>query len=170
MAPVESPQPVTTGILAPFSAGLGFQDFIPLPTPGAGANASFTVPGDFSMRILAATGTLVTAAAAANRFVALDYIIRGTTVVRNACAFIQTASLTVAYHWNFERTHGENAANTPIFSPLLGIDLQPGYVVQFTVDTIQGADQLQSLSLLVEKFETGDRGYPRGIYLPSSED
>ena len=160
-----SSQPVTTGILAPFSWGRGFQDFVPIAQPSAGALASFTVPGEFSLRVLGAMATLTTSAAAANRYVSLDYLWRGTTtVIRNGPGLVVTANTTnLQFSWNFERSQAEWAANTPVLVPCLAVDLPPGTVVQFSVDNIQAADQLSALSLFVEKFETGDRGYPRGI-------
>ena len=166
-----SSQPVTTGVLAPFSWGRGFQDFIPVATPAAGSTASFTVPGEFSMRVLAAMATITTSAAAANRYVALDYLWAGTTVVaRNGAGLVVVANTTnLQFSWNFERSQAEWATNTPVLAPLLAVDLPPSTVVRFSVDNIQAADQLSALSLLVEKFETGDRGYPRGIYTPDSD-
>lgn len=160
-----SSQPYTSGILAPFSTGRGFSDFIPIATPAAGANASFTVPGEYSMRVLAAMATITTSATVANRFFSLDYLWAGvTTFVRNSTGQVITASTTnLQWSWSFERTIGEWAANTPVLAPVLAIDLPPGTVVRFTVDNIQAADQLSALSLFVEKFETGDRGYPRGV-------
>lgn len=164
-------QPFTSGILAPFSVGRGFQDFVPVATPAAGSTASFTVPGEFSMRVLAAMATITTSAAAANRFVALDYLWGGTTTfARNGAGLVVTANTTnLQLSWSFERTQAEWAANTPVLAPCLAVDLPPGTVVRFSVDNIQAADQLSALSLLVEKFETGDRGYPRGITSDADE-
>jgi hypothetical protein len=157
--------PVTEGMLQPFSHGVGYQDFIPLTTPAAGANLSFTVAGDRFIRILGARATITTSATVANRFVSLDFInARAQTWMRNAAGLVVTASTTnQAFEWIGQRTDAQWAANTPVLLPVYPIFLYPGMVVQITLDSIQAADQISLASLTVERFDTGDVGYKVGF-------
>lgn len=151
---------VAEGLVSDFGDQSRFLDTIDVTSPSAGANATVTVPGDYGIRVLAATATLTTSATVANRFLSLDYISgRGVTYVRNGAGLVVTASTTnQAFHWNVARTVAEWAANTPVFVPLFGYFLQPGWVVQFTVDNIQAADQLSAIRLVVERYLTGRPG------------
>lgn len=153
------------GLLQPFAHGLGYQDIVPVTTPAAGANASFTVEGRNWVRVLAARANLTTDANVANRFVSLDYITaRGTTYARNAAGLVVTASTTnQKFEWNAQRTDAQWAANTPVLLPVFPIFLAPGTVVQFTVDSIQATDALTLLTLLIERFDTGSLGYGVGF-------
>jgi hypothetical protein len=156
--------PRSEGLLQPFGYGLGYQDFVAIATPAAGANASFTVEGRNLVRIYGARATLTTSATVANRFLSLDYLTaRGNTFLRNAAGLVVVASTTnQAFEWNAQRTDDKVVANAPVLLPVFPAFLTPGTVVQFTVDAIQVGDQLTSLSLYVERFDTGSIGYERG--------
>jgi hypothetical protein len=156
--------PVTEGLGLPFGHGREFQDFIDLTAPAAGANKAFVIPGEFRMRVVAAKAQLDTDANAANRLLSLDFIgQRGTTYVRNAAPVLVAAS-TVAqvFQWSAQRDVSEWNSGTPVFVPLQPLFLEPGMVVQFTVDSKQAGDALTALSLVVEKWPTGYRGEPVG--------
>src|SRR5690349_5469741 len=129
--------PVTAGLLYRQGYGIGYPDWIDVTTPAAGANAAFTVPGDYAMRLLSARATVNTSATVANRFVSLDLINqRGRTFCRNAAGLVLTAStVNQVFEWNAARGVAEWAANTPVLVPLLDAILYPGCVVQFTLDT-----------------------------------
>lgn len=148
---------VTEGLISEFGDQSRYLDVIPVANPGAGLNATFPVPGDFGMRVLAASATLSTDANVANRLLSLDYLApRTSTPIRNAMAFVVTAgTANQAFHWNRDRTRGEQAANTPAFVPLLDFFLLPAWSVRFTVDAIQSGDTLTSIVLYVQKFLTG---------------
>jgi hypothetical protein len=155
------------GLLGPFSYGTGYQDFIPLTTPAAGANLSFAVEGRALIRILSARCSITTSATVANRFVSLDYInARSVTQCRNAAGLVVLASTTAqVFEWNQARTRAEWAANTPVLVPLLPMFLAPGEIIQISVDNIQVADQISAASLTIERFDTGSIGYERGFVL-----
>jgi hypothetical protein len=148
------------GLGTPYGHGREFQDFIDISTPAANTNASFAVPGDVYVRVIAARATLTTDANAANRFLALDFIgARGKTVVRNGAGLVVVANTTaLAFVWNAAYSSSVFATNTPVFVPVLPLFLEPGMSVQFTVDNKQAGDQLSLLSLVVEKWPTGLRG------------
>ncbi len=156
---------VTEGLLEPFGYGLGYPDVVDLTTPALGANASVPVAGEYQVRVLAAIATLTTDANAANRLLSLDYINqRGVTLHRNGASVLVTANTTAqVFVWGANRSVAEWNTGTPVWVPLLPIFLQPGYSVQFTVDNKQAGDQLSALHLMVERFETGERGYPVGV-------
>jgi hypothetical protein len=153
------------GLLNPFGYGVGYQDFVPLTTPAAGANLSFTVEGRAWVRLLAARCSITTSATVANRFVSLDYVNgRTVTQARNAAGLVVTASTTaLVFEWSSSRSRAEWATNTPVLVPLLPIFLAPGTVVQITVDNIQAADQISAASLTLERFDTGALGYAVGF-------
>jgi hypothetical protein len=162
--------PATEGLLQPFSFGIGYQDFIPVTTPAAGANAIFTVEARNWIRVLGARATVTTSATVANRFVSLDYInARAQTYVRNSAGLVVTASTTnQVFEWNAGRTVAEWAVNTPVLAPLYSIFLPPGTTVQVTLDSIQAADAITAISLTVERFDTGPIGYQVG-FVPDGE-
>jgi hypothetical protein len=162
--------PATEGLLQPFSFGIGYQDFIPVTTPAAGANAVFTVESRNWIRVLGARATVTTSATVANRFVSLDFInARTQTYIRNAAGVIVLASTTnQVFEWNMARTRAEWAANTPVLAPLLPVFLPPGTTVQITLDSIQAADAITAVSLTVERFDTGPIGYEVG-FVPDGE-
>lgn len=172
--PATGTLPGAEGLLQPFAHGLGYQDFIALPQPAAGANLAFTIDGRSTVRVVGARCNVTTDANVANRFVSLDYInARAQTMMRNAAGLVVTASTTnQKFEWNAQRTDAQWAANTPVLLPLFPLFLSPGSVVQITVDSIQAADQISLASLVVERFDTGSLGYGVGFvpYPPPSDE
>ena len=154
----------TYGLVEPFGYGKAFPDWLDVTTPAAGAQASVTVEGRWALRVLAARCTLTTDANAANRLVTIDYLNNnGVVRARSGAGVVITASTSAqAFEFSAHRTVAEWAANTPIFAPLQPWILPPGFVVRFTVTNIQATDALTALSLWVEKFPTGNQGYPLG--------
>lgn len=158
--------PVTEGILAPFSAGLGFPDWLDVTQPAAGANASVTVPGDWGCAVIAARAVLTTSATVANRFVSIDYVdARGTVRASSGTAVAIPASQTNV-QTDFQSGRGSvmSASGSPTAAPLLYTYLPPGFTIRFTVLNIDTTDQLSKLSLWLAKYPTGARGYPTGAY------
>ena len=160
--------PGAEGLLQPFAHGVGYQDFIPLTQPAAGANLAFTVPADRVMRVLGARFNVTTDANVANRFVSLDYInARAQTMMRNAAGLVVTASTTnQKFEGTCQRTDAQWATNTPVLFPVFPLFLYPGSIVQITLDSIQATDQISLASLVVERFDTGSLGYGLG-FVPS---
>ncbi len=142
---------------APLAVNQPFSDYVTLPDPAAGALASYSVPGEYWVAVVAARCLLTTDSNAANRFVSLDYLNgRGNIQVRNAAGLVVTASTTaLAFEWNAGRTSSEWATNTPVLVPCLDVLLPPASVIRVGVDSIQAGDQLSAVSLLVVKVETG---------------
>lgn len=155
----------TAGLVEPFGYGVAYPDWLDLATPAAGAVQTLTVPGEYNMRVVAATLTITTDANVANRFVSLDFInARGITYVRNAASVLLTASTTAqSFYWAIDRTVAEWNTGTPVFVPLLNAFLPPGFAVKFAVDSIQATDAISNLHLWVEKYPTGPRGFAQGM-------
>jgi hypothetical protein len=157
--------PLTEGLLQPFVHGVGYQDFVPLPQPAAGANLAFTVESRNLIRVLGARCNVTTDANVANRFVSLDYInARGQTMMRNAVATVVVGSTTnLKFEWNAQRADGAFVANCPVLAPVFPLFLSPGSQVQITVDSIQVGDQISLASLVIERFDSGAPGYKIGF-------
>lgn len=145
--------------------GMSYADWLTVDTPAAGAAATYTVPGQFAARLLAARLTITTDANAANRFISLDYIdTRGTTRLRNAAGLVVTASTTAqAFEWSAQRTVSEWAANTPVLVPLAPWWLPPGFKIKFAVDSIQATDAISGLSLWIETMRGTWKETPVGL-------
>lgn len=142
---------------SPYRYDEGWVDYIDVTQPAAGANASYSIPGEYGVRVLAARATLTTDANAANRLLSLDFITpNSVTRVRNCAGVVWTANTSSqTFVWNQAWHVSEWATNTPVLMPVLGILLPPTWLVSFTVDNKQAGDQLSALSLVVEKVPTG---------------
>ena len=134
-----------------------YVDFVDVSQPSAGANAAFSVPGQFGVRVLAALATLTTSASVANRLVSLDYIsANAVTRVRNPVSATLPASQTnQRIVWSCAWANGLSVTNGPLVAPVNELLVPPAWSIQFTVDAVQAADQLSVLSLVVLKVPTG---------------
>lgn len=161
---------VTEGVLTPFDWGLGYQDWVDVPAPSAGANASFLVDGAWYARVLAARARLTTSAVVANRFLSLDYVdARGTVRASSGASVAVPASQTNVQHdWAWNRGASSSGSGAATASPLLSAFCPPGFTIRFTVSGIDVGDTLTVLSLWLEKFPTGYKGYPSGAGAASS--
>lgn len=164
--------PETRGLLEPFGYGKGYQDWVPVATPAAGANAPFIVEARNWVRVLGATCTVATDANVANRVLSLDFISpRIGTYWRNFPPLVITAgTAATVFHWQEQMTQSEWAANTPVKVPVSSIFLPPATTVQFTLDNKQAGDTLTALLLTVERYDTGPAGYAVGFTLGDDDD
>lgn len=144
---------VLTELVTPEGYGNWFPDSRDVASPAAGANASVAVPGGEAWRLVAATAQLDTSASAANRLLSLDFIVpRTAAAVRNAAPVLVTASTTAqAFAWQRNRGESEWNTGTPIFVPLLSWWLLQTWTIQWTVDSIQAADQLSNLHVYFDR-------------------
>jgi hypothetical protein len=131
--------------------------FVDVPTPASGANVAWQVGGSPVVAIVAARAHFVADANVANRQVALDYIARSVTYVRNQAAQVYVASSDTLLEWHANQTMSEFAANSPTIIPVLDVPLSQGVTVQFTVDSIQAGDQLSALRLTVLRWAPGEQ-------------
>ena len=160
-----SAEAVTAGLLQPFGYGLGYQDWVQVAQPAAGNAQTVTVTGENYVRVLAARATLTTSAVAANRVLSLDFInARGVTFVQNGAPVLVTANTSnQVFEWDFDRTVSEWNTGTPVWVPVVDVFLPPGFAIKFNVAAIDVGDQLSNLVLWIERFPTGERGYPQGM-------
>jgi hypothetical protein len=144
----------TRGLLSPFTADQGWQDFIDPASPAAGANFSFQTGGQDFLRIIACTATLTTDANVANRLFALDLLTgRGTNPIRNAATVLVTANTAATvYQWDLCHSVSEWNTGTPVYSPMVDIMLGPGWTVQLTVDNKQVGDTITAIHFVVERY------------------
>jgi hypothetical protein len=134
-----------------------YVDYLDVTSPAAGLNASTVVPGQFGFRVLAALATITTSATVANRLVSLDVInANSSTRLRNPMPAVIAASQTnIKCVWSQAWANGISVTNGPLIAPVHELLVPAAWSIQFTVDTIQVADQLASLSLVVLKVPTG---------------
>lgn len=156
---------VLRGLVEPFGYGPAYPDWLAVTTPAAGATASLTLEGRWSIRILGARLSITTDANVADRFVSIDYLDgRDRTFYRNGAGLVVTASTTAAeFEFQANRTVGEWAANTPIFAPIAPWFMPTGFKVKFNVVNIQATDAISGLALWVERFGTQDDEFPIGM-------
>lgn len=141
----------------PYRYGEAYVDYIDVGQPAAGANAAFSVPGQYGVIVLAGRASLTTSASAANRVVSIDVInANAVTRWRNPAPASLPASQTgQKYEWNSQWANALSITNGPMVAPVLEVIVPPAWSIQFTVDNIQAADQLSALSLTVLKIPTG---------------
>lgn len=127
-------------------------DYPRVPSPAAGANATYTVEQARAVRVLAARASLTTDANAANRIMALDILPSGAfTAIRNLPAVAITANTTgQTFEWGTQYAQWDVNANTPCVVPLFSHWLPGPVQYAFTVDNKQAGDQLSALVLVLE--------------------
>lgn len=149
--------PGTGSPLEPYGHGRGYIDHLTPAAPAAGAGLVIPLDPTFVWRPLSLRFQVDTSAAAANRFITVDYTDpEGNVWVRNAAGLVVTAS-TVAqvFDWNAQRTVAEWAANTDVLAPLSDFFIPGGWQVRVNVANVQAADQLSAIRFYVEKWVTG---------------
>lgn len=134
-----------------------YPDWPSVATPAAGSTASVSVDGSSWRRVVAATMLLSTDANAANRLVSLDLVdARGVTRCRNSANVVQPANkANTRYEWSRARTSIDVLTDTIHLIPLLDQWMPPGFVITFNVTNIQVGDTLTSLSVWLERWDTG---------------
>ena len=132
------------------------------PTPAAGTNWTFTVPGESVWGLVAITAKLVTSAVVANRAAVLN-VSDGTTVLYQiAPGAVQAASLTTTYSWLPELATFDNT----ITGGALNVAMPPTYlasgqVLSSATALIDVGDQWSAVSLTVIEVYHGHREHER---------
>lgn len=155
---------VTYGLLGPFQHGRGYQDLVSPVNPAAGANLTHKLAGKWVSRLLLVSFQLTTSATVASRVVTVEYAANdGTVYAADGAAVAVTASTTSQqFYGSSERGNSEWNTGTPVFFPLWGGFLYPGFEVILNVAAIDTTDQLANVHFMFERFETGEAGYPIG--------
>lgn len=155
--------PVTAGVLLPYQYGRGYQELKRGVQPAAGAAFTLTVPGGEVWRVIAAQATLVTSAVVANRtprFAVLDN--DSNEVFRSITASSVSAGNTNTTQWATGFGNAISGAQGGQTAPLPDLFLDAGTQIQLTAGALDAGDQIQNVSLIIERLTTGPRGYPVG--------
>jgi hypothetical protein len=127
-----------------------------ITTPGAGADWSFTVPAGMRLRVIAISGTLVTAVAVANRNVDLVLDDGVTVYAEIPSGASQIASLTNDYSWIDSGPPGTIFDNQVVLPLPANYIVPPNHRIRSETTGIQGADQWSNLNMLaIEWLEVG---------------
>ncbi len=155
---------VTYGLLKPFSHGRGYQDLVTGLTPAAGANYTHKLAGKWVSRLLQCSFQLTTSATVADRIVTVEYATSAGTVYAadGAAVAVEASTTSQQFYGSSERGTSEWNTGTPVFFPLWGGFLYPGFEIIVNVAGIDTTDQIAAIYLLFERFEVGDAGYPIG--------
>lgn len=124
---------------------------IKVPAPAAGADFTFTVPGDRALRIVSVTAQLVTSAAVANRGAALVITAPEGVVITVEQPAVITAGLTTLLCWG-SGVSGDATAlvNGRLTAGIGEYELPPGYVVSTATAALDAADQWGSIIIWAE--------------------
>lgn len=142
--------------------GLPIYEFGTLPA--AGANFTYTVDGNYFVRLLTLSVRLATDANAANRTVRLEYLDYAGNVFAVCGNPVTYPANTTAEDFFFSVWQGQGewevaASNLVPLAPLL---LPPTFAFRVLVNNIQAGDTLTRIRFLREEFYTADqpRVYP----------
>ena len=164
----DMPRPQQTrGLTEEFGYGRGYDEIVKGITPAAGAQFSYKIQGQYSTRLLSIIFTIVTDANVANRAVTVDFADPEDSVwASNGYGAVITASTTQKHSGQIDRTVGEWASGTTIFFPISDLFIDPGNKIRINVANIQATDALSAIVMVLERFPTGNRGYPEGAVTP----
>lgn len=132
-------------------------DIIRIPDPAAGAGVTIPV-SSYAWVPRAIVFRLVSAVAAANRIVEVDYTgDDGFAFCRNGAGRLQAASETTDYcgksQQGFSDWTSSGADLTPVYFPLEPLRIEPGSQVRIVIGNVQAADQLSRVALAVDRFK-----------------
>lgn len=124
---------------------------IKVSAPAAGADFTFTVPGDRALRIISVTAQLVTSAAVANRGPALVIAAPEGTVITVEQPAVITAGLTTTVCWG-DGVSGDAASlvNNRLTAGIGSYVLPPGYTIASATGAIDAGDQWQNVLVWAE--------------------
>lgn len=155
--------PVTEFELGTFSYGRGFFEIVQGSNPGAGAEFTVAIPGQFVSKLRTVTFLLTTSAVVANRQVTVEYQDgNGNAWIQAGAAVNVLAGSVQEFSAYIGGGNGAWNTGTPVFFGLPDVFLEPGRVLVIDVDGIDVSDTLTKIQLGWERFPTGPRGFPIG--------
>lgn len=123
--------------------------------PAAGANFSYTVPGQYLVQPLSVHVRLVASADAADREVVVEYqTAAGERFDLNGVATTVTASQTADYVFSAYQAVGEFTVASSALVPLHPVILVPTEILKITVVNIQATDQLSLIRIRWQQYES----------------
>jgi hypothetical protein len=129
-------------------------DHLLVPNPAPGAGAIFPLDSRWTWRFRSARFVLTSSAAAANRFVTVDYCDpEGNAWIRCPAPAVQVAAVAQEYDFAKRNVSLSGIAGQPVFTDLDQSFVPGGWQIRINVGAIDVADQLSAIRLYVEKFE-----------------
>lgn len=129
-----------------------------ITTPGAGQQASYTIPGYAEFEIIALTCTFSTDANVTNRLMRWIFD-NGTLDLAYALSpIVQAQSLTFGYTFWRELGATVSPATGPVMVPLGALRMLPGWRMRTSVTGIQAGDQLSNLMCTARRISTAGAG------------
>ena len=122
---------VTYGLLEPFSHGRGYQELVTGTSPAAGANYTHKLAGKWVSRLLLCSFQLTTSVTTADRIVTVEYATAAGTVYAadGAAVAVEASTTSQQFYGSSERGQSEWNTGTPVFFPLWGGFLYPGFEI-----------------------------------------
>lgn len=133
----------------------GYPEFKTFTSPAAGADFSYSVPGDFYVRLLAVYCKFVADANVASREVVLSYEDSGGNRydLMGANTTI-TAGNTGYYSFSAFQSYATATVDSSVLVPIHPVILSPTQVFKLHVVSVQAADALTQIRAIWERFYT----------------
>lgn len=127
-----------------------------IPQPAAGAELTFTCPGEVNLLVVSLAFSMTTDATVANRATSLVLDVEGFTVFQSVAGVVLAASLTQKIGAFAGATrNGSAGGNTLIGLPIPGLVMRPGWVLRTQTDNLAVGDQYTAAGFLMVEYETG---------------
>lgn len=132
---------------------VGWQEAVYIPNPAPGAAFTYTVPGRYYERLLAASFGLTTSIAVANRF-AQFYLkdINGNVITSVPCGGVVAASTTLGVNLFAGAPAFASGTSGGSWGAIPDLLVPPGWQWSLTVFAEDVADQVTGIILLVQRF------------------
>lgn len=142
--------------LDPRSYAQGWREQLDLPSPAAGADFSYTVPGEVWERPLTIGCVFTTSATEVNR--SLRLVFRGPNdaiYVASIATVYLPANRAARFVWMPGAAPGDYQYDLAIQAPMPEAVIESGQRWQLQVGNRQGGDQISAVTYYVERYRTG---------------
>jgi len=130
----------------------GWPELISVKQPAVGATAARKIPGETYEGVLVARATLVTSAAVANRFPALELLDGdGSVIFRVTDPTAVPAGTTRTVSWVRDIGITQTSGAGFDLMPFSSIVFPPGFQLRWNVDAMDVGDQLSAIKLYVHR-------------------
>lgn len=163
---------VLHGLTSEFAHGRAFSEVVPVTSPAVAVGFTYTVSSRYWERLAGVSFVLTSDANAANRSVLLT-VKDGSAAALDAVppAAVQVASKVYTYVYAPNATPVNDTLGLVNQQRLPRLLLQPAFTVVVTLTAAQAADQISAIRFYVERFDTGQAGFPIGmVSLPAVAD
>ena len=136
-----------------------FEDTIYGQNPAAGANFTFTIPGEYAFRPKVIYCQMVTSAVVAARIMHLQFLDADSRFLANyIISSNQAASLTRDYTWAETVGYAAPVSSAVFVTGITPITMQPGWKIRLLVLSIDIGDQVKNITMTGDKYFTGEEG------------